>query len=165
MPPAAASDERVPDERPTLMASMSEHPTSPTTGRPTATSERTLLVTGLPWNADSVAAARAHVRAAAVELELPPATARQSVLAVSELVSNAIEHGTPPLELRLMAIPGGVRLEVDDASPQAPIPLAVTPTAASGRGLSIVHAVAAGWGHYPTEAGKCVWCDLVVASG
>jgi len=100
------------------------------------------------------------MRAAAAELGLAARTARSSVLAVSELVSNAVKHGTPPLQLRLMALPRGVRVEVDDASPTPPRVLALPTTAADGRGLTIVGAVSEAWGHYSTGSGKCVWCDI-----
>lgn len=139
---------------------MSDFPTPPRARRPTTAPDRTVLAADLPWAAASIAEARARVRAAAAELHLPPATVRQSVLAVSELVSNAIQHGTPPLGLRLLELPQGVRLEVDDASPRTPAVLAVPGTADNGRGLSIVDSVSSSWGHYLTDTGKCVWCDV-----
>lgn len=125
----------------------------------------TLLDVALPWSPSSVAEARAHVRAITSALELSPGTARSSVLAASELVSNAVTHGSPPLRLRLFSLPGGVRLEVDDAAPVPPRVLVAPAAAARGRGLSIVSAVAAMWGHYTTTSGKCVWCDVVTGGG
>jgi anti-sigma regulatory factor (Ser/Thr protein kinase) len=133
-------------------------------GRPTTAPGPALLAAALPWDAGSVAQARGHARAAAVELELDGALQRACVLAASELVSNAVEHGTPPLQLRLWAVAGGLRLEVEDASPDVPQAVAMPLAAASGRGLAIVGAVSSAWGHYSTESGKCVWCDVVAAT-
>lgn len=143
---------------------MSESETMTATGRPTTAPGRSLLAAPLPWDAGSVAQARNHARAAAIELQLDPALSRACVLAASELVSNAVEHGTPPLQLRLWALAGGLRLEVEDASPGPPSPLDVPTTAASGRGLAIVGAVSSAWGHYSTDSGKCVWCDVVAST-
>jgi anti-sigma regulatory factor (Ser/Thr protein kinase) len=143
---------------------MSESETMTATGRPTSAPGRSLLSAPLAWDAASAAQARRHARAAASELALDPAVQRACVLAASELVSNAVEHGTPPLRLRLWALAGGLRVEVEDASPAAPTELTVPLTAASGRGLAIVGAVSSTWGHYSTDSGKCVWCDVVASA-
>jgi anti-sigma regulatory factor (Ser/Thr protein kinase) len=133
-------------------------------GRPTTAPGQALLAAALPWDAGSVAQARGHARAAATELQHDARLLRACVLAASELVSNAVEHGTPPLQLRLWAVAGGLRLEVEDASPDVPHALAMPVAAPSGRGLAIVGAVSSAWGHYSTDSGKCVWCDVVAAT-
>lgn len=123
-----------------------------------------MLATGLPWAAGSIAQARSLTGQAAAELDLDAPLLRACVLAASELVSNAVQHGTPPLRLRLWAVAGGLRLEVEDASPALPSALSVSPSAASGRGLEIVGAVSSTWGHYSTDSGKCVWCEVVASA-
>ena len=86
------------------------------------------------------------------------------VLLVSELVTNAIRHGEPPLELRAAARGAGVRVEVHDGAvdppvlaPQAP---ADAPLPESGRGLYLVASLADRWGWDGHSAGKTVWFEL-----
>jgi anti-sigma regulatory factor (Ser/Thr protein kinase) len=66
-----------------------------------------------------------------------------AVLAVSELVTNAVRHGLPPIGLLLRRRTGQVRMEVDDARRDL---LVTGPTSGpldeSGRGLDIVREVA-----------------------
>ncbi len=135
-------------------------PRRPTTGR-----GNRLLATSLPWHADSVGEARTKVRALTMQQGLPAECVRAAALLASELVSNAVEHGAPPLQLRVLTTGTGLRLEVDDASPTAPSLLGVPATAATGRGLTIVDAVSSAWGHYSTVSGKCVWCDIATPAG
>jgi anti-sigma regulatory factor (Ser/Thr protein kinase) len=66
------------------------------------------------------------------------------VLAVSELVTNALRHGRPPVHLVLHRERACVRLDVHDGRPPVP-PSDRRPAsdeAESGRGLQIVHALA-----------------------
>ena len=65
------------------------------------------------------------------------------VLAVSELVTNAVRHGLPPILLHIRRQAGKVRVDVEDARPQ-PLAPAEHPTdiRESGRGLDIVSKVA-----------------------
>jgi GAF domain-containing protein len=86
--------------------------------------------------------------------------ADDAALAVSELVSNAVLHGQPPLELRVAPIPGGVRVEARDGSRVRPVrPLATTDTM-TGRGIALVEAVSARWGVDQLADGKSVWAEL-----
>jgi hypothetical protein len=74
-----------------------------------------------------------------------PTLVDSCVLAVSELVTNAIRHGLPPVGLLMRRRPGHVRIDVNDARPE---PLsaegATQPDgmAESGRGLGLVREVA-----------------------
>ncbi|GAC1445824.1 MAG: ATP-binding protein [Mycobacteriales bacterium] len=69
-------------------------------------------------------------------------------LAASELVSNALLHGRPPLSVTLRRRPRDVRLDVHDGSPVEPAldPGVAAEDATSGRGLQIVAALAASVG-------------------
>lgn len=84
------------------------------------------------------------------------------LLAVSELVGNAVRHGRPPVDLLLRRTGRSVRLEVHDeaSAPEQPLP-APDPDAESGRGLLIVDAVATGSGisQVPGD-GKIAWADF-----
>ncbi|HUR15590.1 MAG TPA: ATP-binding protein [Mycobacteriales bacterium] len=66
-----------------------------------------------------------------------------AVLAVSELVTNAVKHGHPPVLLRLSQCDGRVRIDVSDTRPETVSrewPVASN-DCESGRGLGIVEAV------------------------
>lgn len=73
-----------------------------------------------------------------------PALVDSVVLAVSELVTNAVRYGWPPLFLVLRRDETEVRLDVHDADPTEPASARppAGPGAESGRGLDIVAAVA-----------------------
>ena len=66
------------------------------------------------------------------------------VLAVSELVTNAVRYGRPRVSLELRRQAQQVRVDVHDGNPTEPPSLAgeVGPDAESGRGLAIVQALA-----------------------
>lgn len=64
-------------------------------------------------------------------------------LVVSELTTNAVLHGGPPIELRLAATGDTLVISVSDGSSTPPRPVA--PRLESGRGLALVESVA-DWG-------------------
>ncbi|MFD3580988.1 ATP-binding protein [Streptomyces sp. NPDC058683] len=78
------------------------------------------------------------------------------VLAVSELVANAVEHGTGDVGLRVRNPDEELRIEVTDDNP---IPAELRPVDdedVSGRGLLLVAALAQKWG--VSNDGKTTWC-------
>jgi anti-sigma regulatory factor (Ser/Thr protein kinase) len=85
------------------------------------------------------------------------------LLCVSELVSNAIEHGRPPRHLRLLLTGRTVRIEVRDADPFHPEPQTVSPLSLRGRGLQIVETASDSWGVRSLPEGKVVWFEAAVA--
>ncbi|HEX8002675.1 MAG TPA: GAF domain-containing protein [Mycobacteriales bacterium] len=92
-------------------------------------------------------------------------TAAEDVLAdaelvVSELVTNALLHAGPPVTLRVHVDGDVVRIEVGDGSRRAPLRALARPEAMTGRGLSLVAALAREWGVEPAPNGKVVWCEL-----
>jgi PAS domain S-box-containing protein len=83
-------------------------------------------------------------------------------LLVTELVTNALRHGGPGVDLWLRPLPaGGLRLEVvDGRGGRAPTVQRPSDDAEGGRGLVIVQTLAARWGTERLAAGKQVWCEL-----
>jgi two-component sensor histidine kinase len=85
-----------------------------------------------------------------------------ALLLVSELATNAIRHGTPPVRLSLRLEKDRLRVEVTDSSPALPRLGHPGPNQTSGRGLQIVQQLAAKWGASasPRRIGKTVWFEL-----
>lgn len=91
-----------------------------------------------------------------------------AALGVSELVTNAMLHGSPPLLVRVRGTTAHPRIEVHDASPHPPlVPQqaadALTPAetdlATYGRGLSMVAQASLAWGAAVEDNGKVVWFE------
>lgn len=89
-------------------------------------------------------------------------------LGVSELVTNALLHGAPPVSVRVGGTPIHPRFEVFDASPVPPVPPLprveadhhdVDNLGTFGRGLNLVAQVASAWGATRHEHGKLVWFE------
>jgi anti-sigma regulatory factor (Ser/Thr protein kinase) len=122
----------------------------------------------LPNDATAPGSARRAVRATLTRWRLP-ALIDSCVLTVSELVTNALRHGLPPLGLVMRRRKGDVRIDVSDARPE-PLETMSPPqpegSAESGRGLAIVRAVAdhVGSEHIPGD-GKNVYASWNVAVG
>lgn len=86
-------------------------------------------------------------------------------LIASELVTNAILHGKPPVELRVAPTTDGLRIEVADGSSMPPVRPLPSRGAMTGRGLRLVEALAQAWGCHPAEPGKVVWAELTGEAG
>ncbi|KFG03066.1 SpoIIE family protein phosphatase [Streptomyces scabiei] len=79
-------------------------------------------------------------------------------LIVSELVTNAIRYGTPPIQLRLVRADALI-CEVSDGSATAPHLRRARTFDEGGRGLLLVAQVAERWGSRHTSAGKTIWAE------
>ena len=89
--------------------------------------------------------------------------AEVAVLLTSELVTNAIRHGVPPVVLRAGIAPrGAVRVEVDDVKPGQVVPMEEDLWAVDGRGLQMVEMLADRWGCRSSLEGKRVWFEVRV---
>jgi anti-sigma regulatory factor (Ser/Thr protein kinase) len=100
---------------------------------------------------------------------LPDDVMNDAELLVSELVSNAVLHGSPAITLCVDVDPPRIEVGVRDEGKALPTP-AVEPPPPSlprGRGLVIVDRLANSWGVTPTDPppGKTVWFELGTAAG
>ncbi|MDX3072930.1 SpoIIE family protein phosphatase [Streptomyces sp. MI02-7b] len=85
-------------------------------------------------------------------------------LLVSELVTNAIRYGRPPLRLRLIH-ERTLILEVSDGSNTSPHARRALETDEGGRGLFLVAQVAKLWGTRYEERGKTIWAEQPLTDG
>lgn len=111
--------------------------------------------------------ARQFVLALAEELSLTtsPEMAQNLALVVSELATNAVLHAGTPFTVAVDADDDRFRLEVFDRDgTQMPEATTPAPDDVTGRGLSIVGALATDWGVHERDGGKCVWAELPLAS-
>lgn len=93
--------------------------------------------------------------------DLPRTVVGDILLVVTELVTNAYEHGGGPCRIRLTRHDGPllVTVEVDDASDRTPT-IGRSRFGADhhrGRGMTLVARLAAEWGVTPQLEGKTVW--------
>jgi serine phosphatase RsbU (regulator of sigma subunit)/anti-sigma regulatory factor (Ser/Thr protein kinase) len=79
-------------------------------------------------------------------------------LVVSELVTNAIRHAQPPIQLR-MILDGMLFCEVSDSSNTEPHLRRADRYDEGGRGLMLVAQLADRWGSRHTRAGKTIWAQ------
>jgi PAS domain S-box-containing protein len=112
----------------------------------------------------AVSDARDFVSATLASWSVAADTTDDVVLMVSELVTNAVIYGRPPIELRLRRTAEQLVVEVYDAATFLPRRLRPTLQDEHGRGLQLVSLLADRWGTRPTAAGKSVWF-LVQLSG
>ncbi|MGW2706110.1 ATP-binding SpoIIE family protein phosphatase [Streptomyces sp. NPDC001340] len=88
------------------------------------------------------------------------------VLATSELVANSLQHGTPPMRLRLRRTDRRLIIEVTDGDDHLPRRRRAEPGDESGRGIAIVATIASNWGSRRTPGGgKAVWCEFLLPRG
>jgi anti-sigma regulatory factor (Ser/Thr protein kinase) len=87
----------------------------------------------------------------------------EAQLLVSELVTNAVRYGAPPIELQVRCAGGDhLQVRVRDSEPRTPRPRDPNPDAEGGRGLLLVDLVSDEWGHDDDADGKAVWFTLRV---
>jgi anti-sigma regulatory factor (Ser/Thr protein kinase) len=82
-------------------------------------------------------------------------------LVVTELVANAVRHAGTPMEVRLINLDGGIRLEVQDGSTRPLRPRLSSVVDEGGRGLLLVDALASRYGVEGEPDGKRVWVEML----
>ncbi len=119
----------------------------------------------IPLMADraAVAAARRVVEDA-IHAWRVPVDADAALLLTSELVTNAVTHGTQAagtfVLLTVVCEPASLRVDVHDGSGNLPVVDEAPDDAETGRGLLLVTSLSAEWGFYRTPAGKAVYFTL-----
>ncbi|WP_406008124.1 SpoIIE family protein phosphatase [Streptomyces sp. NBC_00637] len=107
--------------------------------------------------------ARAFASGVLTSWRFPPDLHDLGVLAASELVANSLQHGTPPMRLRLRRTDRRLIIEVTDGDDHLPRRRRAEPGDESGRGIAIVATIATHWGSRRTPGGgKAVWCEFVL---
>ncbi|MEU6403983.1 SpoIIE family protein phosphatase [Streptomyces sp. NPDC046985] len=110
--------------------------------------------------------ARAFASGVLTSWRFPPELHDLGVLAASELVANSLQHGTPPMRLRLRRTDRRLIVEVTDGDDHLPRRRRAEPADESGRGIAIVATIASHWGSRRTPGGgKTVWCEFILPSG
>ena len=85
-----------------------------------------------------------------------------ALLLLTELATNALQHGAGRPVLRLSVGAGHVRIEVFDDDPAPPVRR--PPGADGGWGLALVERLSLAWGTARHGLGKVVWCALPAPS-
>jgi len=139
----------------------------------------------IPLMADLAAAAGARaVVEDCIRAWRVPVDADAAVLLTSELVTNAVTHGSPSAAGTFVLLTvawdaAGLRVDVHDGSGELPVLdksvldksvldesvlEGASAEAETGRGLLLVTALSAEWGFYRTPAGKAVYFTLELKS-
>jgi hypothetical protein len=116
---------------------------------------------GLASTVESPALARAFVDETCSRWLVPAAVIETLKLIVTELVTNAVRHARPPIELIIRRSRWHIHLSVIDEEPRLAILRGPEfPRSPSGRGLMLVEAFSAAWGCTPTPTGKSTWATV-----
>lgn len=125
----------------------------------------------LPDTPSSVALARAFVVSNLEYWSAPGPAIEEARLLVSEMTTNALHpnHAFHPDAARIgLQISSGpddrLRIEVRDHNPKVPEMRNPSADDENGRGLIIIDALSADWGHFWAEGAKTVWVELDCAA-
>jgi len=119
------------------------------------------ILVDLPFNTTAPGLARGRLQDFVSENRLD-ATLERLLLISSELVSNALLHGRPPLSMGCDCDCHRVLIEVSDGDAETASVARRTPddSIPGGHGLNIVDALADSWGTELRTPGKSVWASV-----
>ncbi|MFJ6610502.1 SpoIIE family protein phosphatase [Streptomyces sp. NPDC091289] len=127
-------------------------------------SEHLVATWDLAQDRTTPATARVLVRDRLQGWGLDEDTVDATELIVSELVTNAVRYGTPPLRLRLL-LDSTLTCEVHDGSTASPHLRHARTVDEGGRGLFIVSRLASHWGARHGPDGKVLWTEQDLPGG
>ena len=110
----------------------------------------------LPVSREAPALAREFLRGSTC-VEHHSEVVDDAVLLVSELVTNSVLHGGPPVVVAVDCDEATLQVRVRDGSPTLPAPRDAASADENGRGLALVAEMSADWGVDTEEDGKHVW--------
>ncbi len=119
------------------------------------------MVTLLPARPSSAGVAREVVTWQLREWHID-SLAEDAAVVITELISNAVRHAQTELELKMVHLPQGVRLEVRDGSQAPPIRRPAGHADEGGRGLHLVDALSTRYGVDAEDGGKRVWVEMLL---
>ncbi|MEV4787245.1 SpoIIE family protein phosphatase [Streptomyces tuirus] len=114
----------------------------------------------LPARSDAPARAREHVAALLRRWGTRDVTRDNTLLLVSELVTNAVRFAEGPVTVRLIRAGHGLLCEVGDSGNGRPRLRRADLLDNGGRGLNVVHRLTTRWGVRWTDTGKVVWAEV-----
>jgi anti-sigma regulatory factor (Ser/Thr protein kinase) len=91
---------------------------------------------------------------------VPLEVLQDSLLVVSELAMNAVDHAHGDFTVSVLLADDMVRIVVGDTSTEPPGIRRTDVSREHGRGLRLVDQVASEWGHLGADGGKLVWAHL-----
>ncbi|MEU8703771.1 SpoIIE family protein phosphatase [Streptomyces sp. NPDC048565] len=112
----------------------------------------------LPYDRSAPSTARRLTSSTLAGWHVAGETGDATELIVSELVTNAVRYGSPPVELRLI-LDRGLTCEIRDGSTTAPYMKYAGAVDEGGRGLFIISQLASVWGTRYAPDGKTVWSE------
>jgi anti-sigma regulatory factor (Ser/Thr protein kinase) len=136
--------------------------TAPSAGGAAAWAEDGVLQLELPPDRSSPGLARTFLAQAARNWDLDEETLQAAILAVSELVTNAVLHAETPALLLVEHDGHNLTLAVADGEAKLPQLGDSDPDDESGRGVSIIDKLGATWGTQRTVLGKTVWVSFAL---
>jgi anti-sigma regulatory factor (Ser/Thr protein kinase) len=119
----------------------------------------------VPNRPDSVGAARAFLVRLLDGWGITEDVIDDASLLTSELIGNAVKHGSGVVQLRIELSDGTLRVGVHDDADELPQGGEASLDKTGGRGLWLVRCVAADWGSEPSrdDPGKTIWFELDTA--
>ncbi|MDT8910203.1 ATP-binding protein [Amycolatopsis sp. PS_44_ISF1] len=118
----------------------------------------------LPDDVTAPAVARSMVRETLTDLGVSGVFRDDVLLATSELVTNAFEHGEPPKLMKLRFSENQLEVSVFDSGTELPQLKEPSPTEARSRGLQLVRALSQEWGYECCDGGKHVWATFALSN-
>jgi anti-sigma regulatory factor (Ser/Thr protein kinase) len=116
----------------------------------------------VPHRVDSIPATRAFLGRLLNGWNVSDLVIEEASLLTTELMSNAVEHGTGVVHLEISVHDGLLRVGVHDEGVDVPVKRDASTTRLEGRGIWLVQSIARDWGSDSSgvEPGKTVWFEL-----